>query len=1687
MRNRAVGAALFIAIFLLSFRFFFYIDGNIGHNWDWSFPSLSLFYENIKDLSIYTWDSYNLGFVTDLRIAHLVQNLFFSFIGPLVSIKIFLFSLFLGITALSFYGFKKLLDQLVNESSLNYIPSILFAFSPFLFNDIIGGSWVMWVSYAFSPIYLIFTLRYFKTGSPKYLLCSLLVSVFVMIALQHMLLINLLLYLYLFNEVFILRTESFVSVVKRSVLFFGLMFLINLYWILPFSSTIFDFTKQTVLSDGGSHEFDAIRNSRQSFWNILNLGGYFDRNMYLFALPRTLKNIFYVSVLLAWVAIAWSFVKEKRRIEKQKIAFWLVSLLVLIILIKGGNRPFSGFTLWLYESLPLMKMFRSPQHWMFVPAFIVPVLLALALNSFYYTSRYKRLIVAGFTSIVLIWIGGWWFNGDLGHKTLMDQRRDFIDFYRLDPVLVQYYENAQNNKSDYRSFFLPAVHSPTYLKTENQNSASGYQPDYLYLNKPTMTTESNEFAREVENSFCDEDNDLDYVKYLSLFSVEEIILRSDIYPLHAQSVRCWNSNSVKESLDSNAAIESFLSGEYTTAYRVKKTHTLAHIYSAPEVSIVAGRKSSLVPFLRTSYLDSFPALAFTEQQDRVGLQALFADRNKAAIDKRLLFANSDYNDLIVSMAKAGLSKTGPSQADGQGGGVVELDGEGRGSISVEQEGEHGIWVGGAARRIDLAQAVTLGADVYTIEKQDGSSLFRKVGSKYLKKGKHEVRLTDKDEGSIYQRPEVVLISSEKHREFEELLRSREIRYLSFKERGQGLSAEEIGSFYVSASGEYEVSALFRPKSRQGSVHAFNEQFKEDYADVWNLRLEEGEHGRDNGLRSGADSARLMGREGGGSTQSPVFIFGNNFSPLSSYTYPLAGGMWRWMSNNGTVFLFNPYAKPVKADVSLLMASFGKSREAKIALNNKLLKTVTLPEPKQRLQKEVAKTVTNIRWLANESGKPMPVDLKGVVLRPGLNEIGISAAPGAEVTGQDGRFRVSIAVRDDISVKLVGEEASADAALWSNKKTFRAGVKDEELLINDVYGGREGEAAWITRRLPSIDIADYPNFTLVYSVSDRFVQAMEVGFRIDTDGDGEQDIYFVRTVPAPPSTQQNLFEMDLKREIRKSYPALSVKTASLVGVDFFPHKQWILGASDIDKSIYTYTINSMQITSARVAQAVLGEGTLAGAEFAGAFPYRISSDKSEFLVTVLMGASEGWSRYGELRLPLRGELLGAETQIVLPFRNSWNEYQNIRPWVGYDTTGDGGADEFIPVGLKASISGWKLREKYLKNPFSLYEAKLSKVFFDKFAAEGGMFEHITVLKDNEPLASGLDVNTSLVSRESFNLVGDKIVVNLPLGVKPEDSQYKIYYSSKDLIRDSVEFVDFKEYLFEPGMLKENAPESTAKPVELRLELEAKNHLLQELSLEGWMFKVVDTLLSQASRKDMAEGDGRQRYNYHIKAPVYVSSVLSRLENIEQSTNLPFVKFGSKVIEFNEQEIDNEKEGVWYKSVLSLEQGHHLIRVDAKKGLETEILEIRPAVKMRKSSAALAQVDYEKVNPTKYIVNVKGAPELFNLVFSENFHRGWKAYLRHEPDSDSGDESWSALWSALKDRGERVEVLDHIVVNGYANGWIVDTGGDSDFQIVLEFSPQRLFEAGVLVSALVLIGCVGYWGYGCRRRRDENSEN
>jgi len=136
--------------------------------------------------------------------------------------------------------------------------------------------------------------------------------------------------------------------------------------------------------------------------------------------------------------------------------------------------------------------------------------------------------------------------------------------------------------------------------------------------------------------------------------------------------------------------------------------------------------------------------------------------------------------------------------------------------------------------------------------------------------------------------------------------------------------------------------------------------------------------------------------------------------------------------------------------------------------------------------------------------------------------------------------------------------------------------------------------------------------------------------------------------------------------------------------------------------------------------------------------------------------------------------------------------------------------------------------------------------------------------------------------------------------------------------------------------------------------------------------------------------------------------------------------------------------------------------------------------------IPKITFAKVNPTKYRILIEGAKEPYSVVFSESFHKGWKLYINGLTDSKInglryGETVASYFEGEVKEGTHRMNFLEkdtfetwgqkslpeerHYLVNGYANAWRIlpaDAGGQENYELIVEFEPQRLYYIGLFVS-------------------------
>ncbi len=76
-------------------------------------------------------------------------------------------------------------------------------------------------------------------------------------------------------------------------------------------------------------------------------------------------------------------------------------------------------------------------------------------------------------------------------------------------------------------------------------------------------------------------------------------------------------------------------------------------------------------------------------------------------------------------------------------------------------------------------------------------------------------------------------------------------------------------------------------------------------------------------------------------------------------------------------------------------------------------------------------------------------------------------------------------------------------------------------------------------------------------------------------------------------------------------------------------------------------------------------------------------------------------------------------------------------------------------------------------------------------------------------------------------------------------------------------------------------------------------------------------------------------------------------------------------------------------------------------------------------------FSKINPTRYLVKVNNPKGLFLLQFTEQFNQNWKIFNKD---------------------GSKLNA-EHILTNGFSNGWIIDSASDLD--LIIEYTPQKQF--------------------------------
>ncbi len=152
----------------------------------------------------------------------------------------------------------------------------------------------------------------------------------------------------------------------------------------------------------------------------------------------------------------------------------------------------------------------------------------------------------------------------------------------------------------------------------------------------------------------------------------------------------------------------------------------------------------------------------------------------------------------------------------------------------------------------------------------------------------------------------------------------------------------------------------------------------------------------------------------------------------------------------------------------------------------------------------------------------------------------------------------------------------------------------------------------------------------------------------------------------------------------------------------------------------------------------------------------------------------------------------------------------------------------------------------------------------------------------------------------------------------------------------------------------------------------------------------------------------------------------------------------------------------------------VRIEQTSLIETILQVAQPA----NQQATNIIVDSKRLSPTMLAVHARPGKGL--LVFNESFHAGWKAYLR------PGTDTTLSTKERMLVRPPGSLIADHTTVNGFANGWWIDSqahGVTDDYTIFLVYMPQRTMNIGFISTITSGLAIAGYLLYSRNRTESE----
>lgn len=560
---------LSISIFVLSKIIF--SDSLIGRSLDFNVPSITNLVPNALKGTFFNWVYTNNGGDRSPFYPTLIPINILLFWPSLLGASAWLIARYQMVLSVFFslYFFFLLARELIKSYGLkgsNLISiagAIFFALNNYFFCELIFGSNVMFLTFAFVPLLLYAILKYFENKSPSYFLLALVVLIIISSTLQHLVLA------YIMISVLAFAYKDYRFFFK----IISLHLLTSLYWLIPLLISSSDVASVEL---SGNYLQNLTVSSANLVRSIFNAEYFSNRNIYLSTLGKKFLFIWLINAAVIFSAVIFSLFKirfYKKRHQALILCFSIIFVFSLL-LVKGANEPFGGIVKYLYQNFPLINLFRSLQR--YLSFYVISASILFTLSMVYFV-KLNRKTVYIFLILVVLNAMPWWLTRDLGTAkiTAAGKMPSFLGEYKLTKGNFDFYH--LNDKSlDFAIMPIPPGFSINFLPTTaTKNQLQGGDSGLAYGNKRFYATDLGmsrfkrildklELGMYTEKDFFDKNDRL-----FDLLYIRNFVVRKDVEPINSNNSINFDIKFAEDSALNSQALKKVEQTDYVTIFQRK--------------------------------------------------------------------------------------------------------------------------------------------------------------------------------------------------------------------------------------------------------------------------------------------------------------------------------------------------------------------------------------------------------------------------------------------------------------------------------------------------------------------------------------------------------------------------------------------------------------------------------------------------------------------------------------------------------------------------------------------------------------------------------------------------------------------------------------------------------------------------------------------------------------------------------------------------------------------------------------------------------------------------------------------------------------------------------------------------------------------------------------------------------------